>query len=120
MYRFLERVLWIGSSGLVIGSVVGLVLVHGGKGDVASLVCDENGLCLPPDSVVLAIIVGVLAPIAFAVGLFGLLCSLLVRMVALEILAQRTAPADVANLSHPPKKAGNYSVDQFMPPTASR
>ena len=119
MNRSWEAALWLGSLGLIVLAVLSLVLTHGGQSGAygtTSVICDtDGGGCFPPGSEVAAIVTGALAPIAFAVGLIGLLCALLLRVIAGLVLTKTVAePGFEPSGRRAPRPAESF--DQFKPP----
>jgi hypothetical protein len=85
MSRFPESLLVIASSVAAVGSVVALAVLRAVPspfGAYSALTCNEDGVCVPPDGAMPSVIVGALAPVAFEVGLLGLLAALVLRVVA--------------------------------------
>lgn len=75
----------------------------------------DGGGCFPPDSEVASIVAGALAPVAFAVGLIGLLCAVLLRVFLAGVLEKMVAGLgpEVATWKAP---RSAESFDQFKPP----
>jgi hypothetical protein len=114
-----EAALWLGSLGLIVLAVAALLLTHGGEvgADAGmSVICDAGGGgCFHPDAEIAAIVAGALAPIAFAVGLVGLLCALVLRVLLGVVLNETTADPE-PEVSKQGASRPAQSIDQFKPP----
>jgi len=128
MPRFPESLLIIASSVAAVGSVVALAVFRAVPSPLAaysSLACDEDGVCVPPDGAMPSVIVGSLAPIAFAAGLLGLLAALVLRVAESRWppLVSTGAPAeagpsrDLAAASAAPRRASSSDpLARYRPP----
>lgn len=114
MNRMWEAVLWTLSGGLALLSVVGLVLSKGGG---TSLVCDAGGQCMPPSGAVPGLVVAGLAPIAFGIGLAGLVLVVALRVVFLALLVKVETPSEVTGSARR-TTLSDTSLDQFKPPVS--
>lgn len=83
MSRHLELLLLVASSVVTVGSVVAMSVVRGVQTQFSAygqLNCDPDGVCVPPDAAMPGIVTGALAPVAFEVGLIGLVAALVLRI----------------------------------------
>jgi hypothetical protein len=83
--RRLESLLVVASSISAVGAVIAMAVVRGvptPSNAYSTLTCDMDGVCIPPEGAIPGIVTGALAPIAFEVGLFGLLAALVLRVAA--------------------------------------
>jgi hypothetical protein len=119
MRRSGEAAPWLGSLGLIVLAVAALFVTHGGEvgADAGmSVICDAGGGgCFHPDAEIAAIVAGALAPIAFAVGLVGLLCALALHVV-LGVVLDKTAAGRGPEVSNQGASRPAESIEQFTPP----
>ena len=119
MNRSWVAALWLGSTGLIVLAVVALFVTRGGQlgaGGSTTIVCDtDGGGCFPPDWEVPAIVASALAPIAFAIGLIGLLCAVLLRVVLGAVLENASAVPGHEPANRRVSRSAE-SFEQFKPP----